>query len=205
MAVIESGDNANALSIDASKAARVALYDSEGNEVNKVRDFYMTQVSTTRITAALAANSAVWSLKNGATRRMRVKKVRLSAAFDGTAAATTQLFTLIKTTSGTTTGGVLNTTIPSKKSTSQANSSVEEIRFGAAAALGEVGVTVENAKMASFGVSRSVTGQTVNFDLIGSEEEFWLEPNEGLLIKTEVATVIGDSIMGAIHWEEETV
>lgn len=204
MAVIKSGATADELTIDpTSKAARITLYDSAGNELHKEPNgSYLLRIPNARLTAAIAANSAIWTVRNGSSRTMRIKRISVSAKFDGTAAATTAQFQLQRFTTATPSGGTALTAV--KKRTALGSSTIADARFNYAAALTVTGVVFEEAFF-EWGVQRQVSAVS-NHDLLAGLETqealIELAPNEGLAIRLGVVAVIGDALGGYVEWDE---
>jgi hypothetical protein len=206
---IRSGATSDLLTVDAtSKAARATLYDSAGNELLVVpAGEYVAGFLNTRISAIIAAGSAIWAMRAGAANRVYIRELTLMCSFDGTAAATTSFFGLVRFTGANPTGGTALTMF--KKRTTYGATNVQDARFNAGAALTVAGITFESTTQAAFGVgcARQVSSTNVlnvgprDMDRLGG---FVLEPNEGLALMCIVATVAGDSVQGHIAWEERT-
>ena len=204
MAVIKSGSSVDELTVDAvNKAARVAVYDTEGNPVDAVLPRFSVAVHVSRFSAIIGALGYVYSFVNGNTKKVKFDTMIFEAMFDGTAAASTQLFEVIRTTSGTPTGGSA-LTLPAdicKRRSPDANSSVASITANNAAALVTSGVSFQSGEICSFGVPRSVTGKSELYDFSSLEIE--LQPGEGILIRATNAVVVGDGIHGSLGWSEK--
>lgn len=205
---VKSGASADLWTIDpTSKAGRVTLYDAAGNEIHPVpTGAYVMPLVRGRITAAIAANSLIWGMRAGASLTVFIRRIRIVCAFDGTAAASTQQFEFIRFVNANPTGGSVLT--PIKKRGAYAGSTVQDARFNAGAALGVAGISFDGNGFGDFGVSRGATGASAMLELVFSSaaerfSRFELAPNEGLGIRTVVATVVGDSIQGAIEWDEK--
>jgi hypothetical protein len=206
MAIIQSGASADLATIDpTSKALRVTLYDSAGNELVKEPSggIYHLPVGL-RLTAAVAAGSAVWAMRNGGTRTIYITEIDLLFGFDGTAAATTSRWELIRFSDANPSGGTAMT--PVKHATAMAASSVQDARFNAAAALTVTGITFEDLAFAYGGCQRQVHATNALQLGLGALQRrgiFELAPNEGLALRTNIVAVIGDSCQGHIAWEEQ--
>ena len=204
MAIIQSGASADLLTVDpASKAARVTLYDSAGNELAKspAGGIYHLPVGL-RFTAAIGADSPVWALRNGASKTIYITEINLLFGFDTTAALTTSRLDLVRFTGANLTGGTAMT--PVKHATVMPASTVQDARFNPAAALGFAGVTFED-EFAYGGVQRQLHATNVLQLRAGALQRrgvIELAPNEGLAIRTNVASVVGDTCQGHIAWEE---
>jgi hypothetical protein len=200
--VIKSGSSTDELTVDpVSKAARVTLYDPSGVALDTAKAVYSLPVNLP-IFAALAANSAVWMMKNGGTKTIKIKELLLTLGFTGVAAATMAAFEIVRVSGSTPSGGtpaVLGSGI-SKNLSTNIDSTLADSRQNGAAALVTTGVIFDTIGVALVGLSRSVTGKTQEYVL---HPEITLLPNEGLAIRSNVANVVGDAILGTISWSEE--
>jgi len=205
LAIITGTPSAVGLEVDAtSKAARVTLYDSAGNEVNSPPvGSYILPVNI-RQTAATAANATVWAMRNGATRTVFIREINLSLGFDGTAAATTTCrYGFQRFTAATPTAGTALTAI--KRRAAYDVSTIADARFV------DTGLTttsvVFETDFAVIGLPISVTSVNrsvcITFEGAGERyDSFELAPNAGLAIRLNVAAVIGLSLNGFISWDE---
>ena len=174
---------------------------------NPVRS-YMMRIPAQQLSAIIAAGSAIWGIHNGSSLTMRIKRISVLAGFAGTAAATASEFHMQRwsAASGTNfTGGTQIVSATKKKST-MAVSTFADARFNYAAALGVVGATFDTDPFFAFGVQRQVSA-TVAFDLPAASIESYqsileLAPNEGLALRVNQATVVGDIVGGMIDWVE---
>lgn len=204
---LQSGVDASLATVDpTSKALRVTLYDTLGVEVNKAPiGSYLLPINMGRLTAAIAANSLIWSVRNavGSGKTVKIRRILSNVAFDGTAAATTALYDWVRFSAATPTGGTAMTVI--KKRNSAPASAVTDARFNAAAALGVAGVVFETSFF-SIGNQRQVAaGKTADlrFEVSGQDyDNFELAPGEGMGIRLNQVAVIGDSISGGVTWDE---
>lgn len=205
MAIIVGVTSAAGQEVDsASKASRVTLYDSLGNEINaQPSGAYMLPVNI-RQTAASAAGLVVWAMRNGSTKTVLVRRMPLVMAFDGTAAAlTTPRYALQRFTTATPTGGTVLTAI--KKRTTYPTSAIADARF-LDSGLTTTGMTFET-DAAIFGLPIAVTNAAIRYDLTSEMgqryDSFELGANEGLCIRLNTATVIGVSLLGYVAWDEK--
>lgn len=207
MAYIESGvGSAEKLTVDpTSKAARVTLYDSAGNKLllDTPTGAYMLPVNI-RQSAATAANATVWAMRNGATKVMSIRRLRLAMMFDGTAAATTTLkYTIQRFSAATPTAGTALTVI--KKRSSYGASTVADARF-LDTGLTTTSVTFEtDAHILALPIS--VTSGNAFYDIqFGRANEpygdFELAVNEGLCIRLLNTAVVGQGLVGGVEWDE---
>lgn len=202
-ATIKSGASTDELSIDpASKAARVTIYDSLGNEVKaSSADRFFLPISLP-VFAVLAANSYVWAMRNGGTKTINIDKVLLALAFSGVAAANVSQFELVRFTTANMSGGTafaLGSNVP-KKTTTGNNSTLQDARYNGAAALVTTGCVFEVQPVMQIGISRAVTSQSITQWL--DNLDINLLPNEGIALRATAATVVGDTVLGTIRWSE---
>lgn len=150
--------------------------------------------------AALAANAAIWFVRNThASRKVHIRRLFLNLGFSGTAAASRSIYHLIRFSAATPSGG---TTIAAVKddSTNAVASAV-----GAAqqhtAALTVTGVTFDTNPIALFGHTNQLSASVpVDLDLLS--ERIILNPGEGLAIRAHAATVAGSFGVGFLSWSE---
>lgn len=206
MAQIQSGVGSDLLTIDpTSKAARVTPYDFQGNQFSPYPDpgAYALPVNIDQ-TANTAANSTVWAMRNGASKKMFFRRLLLAVHFDGTASAGNTLkYMLTRFSAATPTGGT--SLAAAKMQTTFSASTLADARF-LDTGLTTTGVTFET-EFATLAIPASVTGGIIfwNCPFIGSneaKEPFVLNPNEGLAIRLQNAAVTGLGITGSIHWDE---
>lgn len=205
MAQIQSGVTADLLTIDpTSKAARVTPYDSSANEYSPFPTGAYALPVNIRQTAATVANSTVWTMRNGASKKMFLRRILLQILFDGTAAAATTLkYMLARFSAATPTGGTALTAV--KMQSTFPATTLADARF-LDTGLTTTGITFET-EWATLAIPASVTNGVVHVPIpfIGSneaKEPFVLAPNEGLAIRLQNAAVIGQGISGSIHWDE---
>ena len=202
MAVIKSGATADQLTIDPnSKASRVTEYDSSGVELYKTpTGSYLIPISMGRQTAAIAAGSYIWAFRNGASKIIRLRRIVLITSFDGTAAASTQIYQLMRFGNATPSGGSAITIV--KKKTTFGASTVADARQNPAAALTIAGVVFETVGMCIQQPRQLAPLQQLNIPLDQSNNVYELQPNEGLAINLLVVGVIGDTIAGFMEFDE---
>src|SRR3990167_1796754 len=128
MAIIKSGATTDELTVDpTSKAARVTLYDSSGNELQKPpAGGYLLPIRV-RQTAATASGT-VWSMRAlTAGKKVYVRRIVVNCMFDGTAAASTSQYNLLRFRTATPTAGTALTVV--KRDTADPTSIVTDARF----------------------------------------------------------------------------
>lgn len=160
------------------------------------------RIPNQRLTAGIASGSLIWAMRYNGSLKLRVKSGFLLASFDGTAAATTQEYQLVRFSAANTTGGTQLQ--PVRSDTTGALPTVDA-RFNYAAALGVAGVTIETEFAAEWGVQRQVSANQ-NMPLPGRATSYSgfmdLRPGEGLAIRLGVTAVIGDSLGGHLELHE---
>src|SRR3990172_1354832 len=141
---------------DASGGGNVVLYGADGKLIYKRPIFEGNiRVPNVRLTAAIAAGSLIWALRYNGANILRVKSGSLQASFDGTAAATTQEYQIVRFSAANTTGGTAALQ-PVVTDTTYSIPSIDA-RYGVGAALGVVGVTIATEYAAEWGVQRQVS------------------------------------------------
>jgi len=167
------------------------------------RGSYLANINL-RHTAADAADSAVFAMHNPAASGvlLKIRRVNLALAFDGTAAADTTVghylirFTVANPSTGTTVPRI-------KRNAAYAASIVADANIQQKS--GILTMTSVSYESAPFYVARlpiAVTNGVRTIDLVDPIE---LRPDEGLAIRTAVAAVVGTSLHGAIAWDEKTL
>ena len=200
MAKIQSGATADEATVDpVSKAIRVTLYDSGGNELTEAGELmYFSEINIDQTTAA-AAGSLVWALVNGATKSIEVAFYALQLIFDGVAAAgVTKHYQLVRFSGGNPTGGVAIT--PMKQKTSDA-ASTKAFLAQLSTGLGVAGITFEPG-FTTLGIPLTLSGLSIPIQLDLGAHPVILLPGEGFGIRLVEAATIGMGISGVIHWDE---
>src|SRR3989304_1913436 len=91
---------------DVNGSGNVVLYGADGKLIYKRPTFEGNiRVPNVRLTAAIAAGSLIWAMRYNGANILRVKSGSLQASFDGTAAATTQEYQIVRFSAANTTGG----------------------------------------------------------------------------------------------------
>ena len=186
----------------ATRGLPVGLLYNDGKIIyKKPVSAFRARIPNARITAVIAALSAIWTLRNtGGTNTLVVKAILISSSFDGTAAATTQQFQLQRFSGATPTGGTALLGI------AEGGDIIPSIdaRFNYAAALSITGTTFEEA-FHEIGVQRQVSAgrsDPLQADPSTRRAIIRLTPGQGLGIRLGVASVIGDGLGGSVWLEE---
>lgn len=204
MALITGIDSNVSLEVGAtSKAARVTQYTDAGTLLYPAPiGIYHLPISMGRLTAAIADESLIWSMRNThATKSVRILEIAICTGFDGTAAATSAQYNIVRFSNATPTGGSAITVI--KASNSYNTSIVTDARQDAGAALTVTSIVFETA-MASFSNPRQVSATNSFSSKYNTNvyDVFDLAAGEGLGIRIGETAVIGDSISGYVRWME---
>jgi hypothetical protein len=210
MAFIQSGAGADEATVDAtSKALRTTLYDSSGNELIKkpTAGSYLANVLIRQSTTT-SADAIVWSLFNAdASKKCRIRSIRLQVVFDGTTASTTtRAYYLQRTATAAPSSGT--TITPSLKRTGDA-ASVADVRFV------DTGLTVGSmtkvySPFCKIALPISATGLVQYFPIpLYVMAERLISPiellqNEGIGIFLNENTTAGFGICGTVEWDEST-
>lgn len=209
MSIIQSGSGVGELKVDTSKAARVSLYDSSGNEINPTpTGTYYAGIDLT-LPAAMSANVYMWAIRAGSNRTMYIKKIQGVLAFAGTASAATDAHIAFYRYSG---GGFPTTNSEvfiTKRHPDDPTSDTQEAVYNeSSSGLGTLSGTAESNAMIELMIPRSVTGLSApfryNFRVPGeSFSDIELAPGEGLAIRVGSAGVPGGTLInGSIEWDE---
>lgn len=195
-----------------SLAARATTYNSDGLALNpETKNIFSLPVSV-RFSAALtaAASAFVWSAvwEGHQERKVRIRRISLRGTFDGTEAASSTQFQLIKFTGAVPSAGTsllpLRGMITNKSITSQIYDA--RVSTGAALLTTTGALPDPGGYIMSFVVaSRNGSNAKVELDSVrfNTPQLFVMGNGEGLaLVASAGNTVIGMGISGSIHWEE---
>lgn len=201
MAIIQSGATADLATVDpVSNAIRVTAYRENGTALYKTYtgEYYLS-INIPRFTAALAANAAIFSIRNGGLKTMRLMIAEVTPTFSGTAAASVAQYSLRRFTTATPTAGTALTATVVPEDSTMPNSQILDARCATAAAgLTTTGVVVGGPIFGAT-VSRGVAGDGMNFEML---RDVVINPNEGVLLQLDVAGVIGDAVSVSMYWGE---
>lgn len=171
--------------------------------MSQVRNFKLP--IAIRQTAATAAASVVWAMRNLGGRVIAVRRVGVNAMFDGTAAASSSQYQLARFRTATPTAGAALTVV--KANTDDGATTVTDARVL------DTGLTpgamTFDAAMCSMGAPRQV-GACAQYVWEWSPGDpqapaarpLLIKPQDGLCILVGVTAVIGDGLQGMIEWDE---
>lgn len=210
MAQIQSGATTDLWTVDpTSKAGRITLYDSSGNELIKKPSAgsYVANILI-RQSATTAANTMVWSIFNtSSTIFNRIRALRLLMMFDQTAtAATTKAYYLQRIATAVPSGGTAIT--PTKKRSGDTGA-VADIRF-ADTGYTTTSMTTVASPFCKIAVPISVTAVIAPMPMplhVMGERLFSpieLGQNEGIGIFLNETAAIGQGIAGYVEFDETT-
>lgn len=204
---IVSGVSSTKWTVDStSKAGRVTLYDSSGNELRPAPTGSYLAHAQILGSSGWSAGNTLFALTNSTTKTMYIRKIFGSILFEGTAAAaTTNVFEIERTTAGTPTGG--NADNESKKNTSYAASAKADLRYGSAGtALTTTGVTFETPIIHIALPVSSTSGNyffSYTFDLPNQKySPFELGSSQGIVLRANTAITVDTDININIEWDE---
>jgi hypothetical protein len=199
MAIITGGSLSSEAQV-VNGGLKIVEYDEDGNIKNPVPDgAYMLPIGV-RLSAAVAAGSKIWAMRNGASKRMLISRILLRSGFDGTAATSSALYEFMRFADATPSGGTAIS--PVKKDTTYAASTLADARYNGAAALTVTSVTFEDAFLQHYSARQLNHVSALNLEFDDMSRMIVLNPNEGLAIELNVVAVVGDTISGAIYWLE---
>jgi hypothetical protein len=155
-----------------------------------------------RITSVLPANSVIWAFRNGSdTARLQIRRIAATTGFDGTGQPDSASYALYRY-SGADFGN--GTAIPAVKANSLLPASVvTAARQNSFAALSQAGVLIESSSLIVTQNQRdkaAIISQVHRWQ--EGDEGIVLNPGEGLCIKLEVPSVVGDFISGTCNYDE---
>lgn len=177
-----------------SKASRATDYKIDGTLVHPINTGeYLSRIEI--IPTTLLLGIPYFSIRNLGALRVFITKLEMKIGHSGVASATRSIYEIARYTSATPTGGT--TILPTKKNTSMPTSTCD-VRF-APAGLTAAGIILETAW--------HLLGHTnqLNIDQIQDIEfdsPFILNPNEGLVIRSNTAIILGSYIIGSVRWNE---
>lgn len=150
------------------------------------------------VPSTVTSGTVYFSLRNGGSKTMYVKRLDLQMGFTGTAAASRSSYEVVRY-NGTPSGGTAVAAV--KKLSTQANS-------GAAALVAPAGLTVSGVtfdtafhRVASPNQLTATTAQDVDFGDVDAAK-IALLPGEGLAIRANGAVVAGSFLVGSLGWHE---
>lgn len=211
-AIIQSGATADLLTVDpTSLALRASLYDPNGNALVPKETYRGSVRILVRQSAATGAGAAVFGVYNSnGTKTVRVVKIRMQFGFDGTGAATNMRYEWIKATGITTfSGGTLETASQFRGAFGAPVSAVARTL--------DTGLTTTGATfggpVAMFGWSRLTQSATQSgawsSEFVLEQDPLRMGPielanQEALILRNGPtnASVIGDTVLGAIYFVE---
>lgn len=183
---------------------RVVIADDSGAGIYTAADHYMVTGSTSAIVAAaLAANTTLMAMRNGATKTVYINRLRLSftPATVGTSALVAGSIAWQRFTTATPTLGTARTV--AKKRTSYATSTIADVR-DSNAALTVTGVVFSDI-FAEIKIPLMTTGGLLICDLhLDDNDPIILQANEGICLRTTVACPATQTwqYSYAIEWHE---
>lgn len=194
MAIIQSATGVQQEVDLTPKASRIIEYKADGTvaqPINTGEYLSRLEIIPTTLTAAVS----YFSMRNLGALRIYITKLETKVGFSGVAAATRGIYEIARFTTATPSGGVA--IAPTKKNTVMATSTCD-VRFSPAG-LTVAGIVVESP-WHLIGHTNQVTidhTQDIEFD-----SPFILNPNEGLVIRSNTALVLGSYLIGSIRWNE---
>lgn len=209
MANIVSSNGTDKLTVDTtSNAARVTLYDSEGNELNsQPTGSYMTSFYIRNATTD-TSNSDVFALVNGNTKQVFIRRVWGMFSFDGTAVAgDTRRVVGVRLSNWDRSIGWTDTAQAAlKKRTSYAASAVSRIVWTNSDLAS--GQTTEDTVLFNLAIPISSTGTYVPFDFQfeapnNNKSAAVIDFEQVLQIRWDgAARTAGQSLACTVEWDE---
>lgn len=165
------------------------------------RSYSLTVV--VRQTAASVPGTTIWTMYNGGSRIIRLRRVMLNVQFDGAGAASDSLYGLVRFRGAVPTGGGALGVV--KNNQGSGTSTVTDAR------LLDTGLTVAGVTFDTPFIGMScprTAGATAQYKMDwptqsqSMTEPMIIVPLDGLAITLGNTAVIGDSIAGMIEWDE---
>lgn len=192
-------DNAgNGITSTASAGTTTSKQSLDVTVIPGALNYYSAPVNI-RQTAATAANSTVWTMRNAAasTKTVYIERITLLMAFDTATPITRSLqrYDLVRFSAATPTAGTAITVV--SMDSSNAATGVTDVRF-VDTGLTTTGVTF-GAAFATIACP-ATDATTTQFSRDGIALK--LAPGEGFCIRLTVAAVAGQSVAGEVVWSE---
>ena len=139
-----------------------------------------------------------WIRNTSSTKRIKIQKIEVIALFTGTAAASASNYLINKFTGGTATTG---TALTVEKGNTAGAASVSDVKWSATGGT-LTGATISGAAVASLGHANQVTS-SFSYDRDMSDAPIVLGVNEGIVLRSNGAIVLGSTIHISVRWVEE--
>ena len=199
MAIIKSGDSEDLLKIEAgSNAARVVIYDTQGNPQDNYSNADAYSVSYTIVPTTGTTGSNYFVLRNPhPTSVTAIRRIEISCTFSGTVAASRSQYMVKRFANGTATTGTAITPVKRKTISPLSNT---ECKF-APPGLAVTGGTLDTSALISFHHANQLTAYyEKDFDFIAYP--ILLRQNEGIVIQSDGAIVVGSAVSVSIQYIE---
>ena len=199
MAIIKSGDSEDLLKIEAgSNAARVVIYDTQGNPQDNYSNADAYSVSYTVVPTTVTAGLNYFVLRNPhPTAVTAIRRIEIGCTFSGTAAASRSQYVIKRFANGTATSGTAIT--PSRRRTASPLSSTE-CKF-LATGLTVTGSTLDPSSFIAFHHANQLTAYYEKaFEF--TAYPILLQQNEGIVLQSDGVIVAGSAISVSIQYIE---
>lgn len=196
-AEIKSGASVDIMSVDStSKAARVTLYNYNGSLRDRVNvNKYAAVIEV--LPSTLTLGSSYFSITNThATEKIAIDAIRMQSSFIGIESLVRSLFGIQRFSGAVPTGGVV--VAGAQFDTTKPIASID-IR-SAPAGLTMTGVVLGDPFHEVSVMSQLRIQAFLDLDFGLGDEEFILQPGEGVVIRAGTAIVLGAGITGSITW-----
>jgi hypothetical protein len=173
--------------------------------MNKEQARYNLTMGLGRFTAA-TTTGAIFAMRNGTTKTLKIHRMELQVGFSGAAsAATTQIIQLKRFSGATHSGGSSLLTSVVNNSTLLPASSLLDARqatISGTSPLTDTSVVYEAACRNTI-LPRTLSGLSSMVWFSDIHDELSLQPSEGLAVFITETAVAGDSIVGLVGWSED--
>ncbi len=190
---------------DTSITALAAIHAKLGailavNPVTKEATTYLAGIAVipTGLTTGL---NYFWIRNTDPTKKIKIHKIEIIMTFTGTAAATRSIYALKKFTGATATVGTV--TLGATPAQTGAPASIADIKWAAAGGtLTGATVTPVGTNLIQIGHANQLTANLV-YDRNLSDAPLVLSQNEGLVLQSDGAVVLGTTVIIGLRWSEE--
>lgn len=162
---------------------------------------YFIPISMGHLTAVIPADGVIWAFRNThGSYGVKIRRLSVTIGFDGTASPDSSKFGIYRFIGANFSGGA--SIVPAKRYTGQSISIVTDARQSGASALVQAGVIIEPTPFISVQNQRDKSATTAEVHEWSPKDSILLSPGEGLCIKLDSASVIGDYISGTCGYDE---
>lgn len=199
MAIIKSGDSEDLLKIEAgSNAARVVIYDAQGNPQDTYSNAAAYSVSYTVVPTTVTSGLNYFVLRNPhPTTVTAIRRIEISCTFVGTATASRSQYVIKRFANGTATTGTVVTPVKMKTVSPLSDTECKFLATG----LAVTGGTLDASAFISFHHANQLTAYFEN-DFDYAAYPIFLRQNEGIVLQSDGAVSAGSAVSISIQYIE---